>query len=152
MIFIKNEYAFEVIKLINEAKTNIDIMLYQWNYYSYLTDSPIQKLNLAIRSALSRGVPTRILLHAGSPSDHLQKINARTAGIFQSCGAQIKYYFRGGVLHAKCVIIDKRLAIIGSHNYSQRSMKSNIEISVLVDNGNDIRRLNDYFNILWEQS
>lgn len=152
MIFIGKEYASKVAELINNAQTNIDIMMYQWNYYSYISNTPIQKISLAVKYAIARGVNVRVLLHAGSPSDHLLRVNAQMSSNLTKWGASVKFYKRGGILHSKIIIIDKKLAVIGSHNYSKRSMTSNVEISVLVENGEDVKRLLDYFEILWGQS
>lgn len=149
---ISTGYPQIVIPLINNAKTNIDIIMYHWGYYSNQGQSQIQKLNYAIKSAITRGVSVRVLLHPGAPSDHLRAINARTAALLQTNGASIKWGSRSGVIHAKIVLIDKSLAIIGSHNFSHRSMSSNVEIGVVVEGAGEIRKFQEYFDILWGQS
>lgn len=151
MIFIKSEYVNKIIPLISEAKTNIDIAVYQWNYYSYMSNTPIQKLSLAIKDACCRGLSVRVLLHSGSPSDHLLRVNSQMGSRLTSWGAKVKFYKKGGILHTKMILLDKRIAVIGSHNFSKRSMSSNIEVSALVDNGEDIRRLLEYYEVLWSQ-
>ena len=40
--------------------------------------------------------------------------------------------FKGGLLHTKSLLIDKRIAIFGSVNFDQRSLRLNFEISLIV--------------------
>ena len=36
-------------------------------------------------------------------------------------------------LHAKCVVVDERLTLIGSANFTQRGQERNVEAGVLID-------------------
>lgn len=148
-ILIASEYPRVVIPQINQAKTNLDILMYHWGFYSHLSNCDIHKITLAIKSAISRGVPVRVLLHAGNPSDNLRHKNSETASHLQSWGANVKFFKSGGTMHAKLVLIDKTFAICGSHNFSKQSMASNIETSIMLEGSGDIRRLQEYFNLLW---
>jgi cardiolipin synthase len=40
--------------------------------------------------------------------------------------------FHGGLLHTKSLLIDRRIAIFGSVNFDQRSLRLNFEISLIV--------------------
>ena len=148
---ISGDYAARVIPLLEQAKTSLDIFMYQWRWYSYIGGTPVQKVSLAIKSARLRGVPLRVILHAGSPSDHLARLNAQAAAQLKLWGADVKFYKSGGIMHAKMLLIDKTIAIIGSHNFSQRSMVSNIEIGVVVEGSGNIRKFQEYFDLIWGQ-
>ena len=151
-ILIGRDYTTEVIPLIDNAKTNIDILMFQWGYYAHEGGGMIQRLNYAIKSAIIRGVTARVLLHLGGPADKLRHINSDVANHLRSWGAQVKFCSSSGVLHAKVLMIDKTIAVVGSHNFSKRSMGGNVEVSVLVEGGGDIRPLLEYFDMLWRQS
>jgi len=146
-IIIAKEYPEKVIPLLDSAQFEICVMMYYWGYYSYAGKSGVQKINYAIKSALTRGVKVNVILHCGSPVDHLKKINSETYNHLTSWGARVKWNNRGGTCHAKMIIIDKNIAIIGSHNFSKRSMGSNIETSVILEGSGEIRRLYDFFNL-----
>ena len=149
---IARGYTTEVIPLLNNAKTNIDILMYQWGYYSHAGGGLIQKLNYAIKSAIIRGVTVRVLLHLGGPSDNLRRVNSDTANRLRSWGAHVKFCGSSGVLHAKTIIVDRTVAVVGSHNFSKRSMGGNIEVSVLLEGSGDIRPLQEFFDTLWRQN
>ena len=151
-IIINRDYPEKIIPLLNQSKTNIDILMYQWGYYSHLTNCNIQKLTLSIKSAIIRGVTVRVLLHAGSPNDNLRAKNSETFNHLQSWGANVKWYRSGGRLHSKLLMVDKTFAVLGSHNFSKQSMSSNVETSVLVEGSGEIRPLQEYFELLWGQN
>ena len=145
-------YPRIVTPLIDSACTNLDILMYQWRYYSYMGKSNIQGLNYAVKSACARGVPTRVVIHSGGPNDHLSKLNARMAAELTSWGASVKFGSRGGCLHSKMLLIDKTIAVVGSHNFCQRSMSSNIETGVVVEGSGEIRPFLEYFDLIWGQN
>jgi len=149
---IGSEYSEKIIKLIDNSKTDIDILMYHWGFYGGAEDLKIQKLNLSFKSALHRGVNIRALLHSGTPSDGLFSKNRETANHLQSWGAKVKFYKRSGILHSKLLLIDKTIAVLGSHNYSKKSQSSNIEISVVIERSDLIKRLQNYFELLWGQN
>lgn len=151
-IIIGGNYPKKIIPIIEQSKTNIDIFMYYWGFYSSAPFSEIQKITLAIKSAIARGVPVRILLHAGSPSDNLRTKNNETFSHLGAWGANVKFYKSGARLHSKLLLIDKTLAILGSHNFSKQSMSSNVETSVLLEGSGEIRPLQDYFELLWAQN
>jgi PLD-like domain len=51
-------------------------------------------------------------------------------------------------LHAKCVIVDRKAAIITSANFTEAAQRRNIEVGVIVRHEPTIRRLTDYLSSL----
>ena len=51
-------------------------------------------------------------------------------------------------MHAKCVIVDRRICLITSANFTPAAQERNIEIGVLVRDAEQIRRLSEYFDAL----
>ena len=60
--------------------------------------------------------------------------------------------FHGGLLHTKSLLIDKRIAIFGSVNFDQRSLRLNFEISLIVYNEDFCITLQKLINTYLEQS
>jgi len=50
--------------------------------------------------------------------------------------------FKGGLLHTKSLLIDRRIAMFGSVNFDMRSLHLNFEISLLIYNIEFCQRLN----------
>jgi cardiolipin synthase len=60
--------------------------------------------------------------------------------------------FHGGLLHTKSLMIDKRIAIFGSVNFDQRSLRLNFEISLIVYNDNFCAKLDKLIDSYLAQS
>ena len=60
--------------------------------------------------------------------------------------------FHGGLLHTKSLLIDKRIAIFGSVNFDQRSLRLNFEISLIVYNDEFCARLGELIQSYLKQS
>jgi len=149
---INGNYSKIVIPLIKNVKTNFDIVMYQWGYYPYRAKTDIQNLNYEIKAAAKRGVSMRAILHPGNPMDHLMQKNAQMASFLTAWGAQVKFGKRGGCTHAKMILLDKTIAILGSHNLSQRSLSTNVEVGIVIEGSWEIREFQEYFNFIWEQN
>jgi len=60
--------------------------------------------------------------------------------------------FKGGLLHTKSLLIDKRIAIFGSVNFDQRSLRLNFEISLIVYDNHFCADLEQLIQSYLEQS
>ena len=56
----------------------------------------------------------------------------------------------GGVMHAKCLIVDNTAALITSANFTEAAHSRNIEAGVLMRNSHEVVRLRRYFEGLME--
>ena len=55
-------------------------------------------------------------------------------------GARVMLY-TPGMIHAKAVVVDDRMALFGSPNFDLRSLFVNFEVGVVVYSGDDVRRI-----------
>jgi cardiolipin synthase len=60
--------------------------------------------------------------------------------------------FGGGLLHTKSLLVDKRIAIFGSVNFDQRSLRLNFEISLIVYNEDFCVKLQKLIDTYLEKS
>ncbi|HUV42311.1 MAG TPA: phospholipase D-like domain-containing protein [Patescibacteria group bacterium] len=148
---IAQQFPERVIPLINAASTTIDIVMYQWKWYGHESAGGVQKLNLAVLGALRRRVKVRVLLNTESMGHAITKINAKTASHLQMHGAEIKFGQVGVITHAKMLIIDGRILVLGSHNFSKGAFSRNQEASIIVESVDEIKPYRDYFDGLWRQ-
>ncbi|MBN2033991.1 MAG: hypothetical protein JW836_11995 [Deltaproteobacteria bacterium] len=49
------------------------------------------------------------------------------------------------ILHAKCVVADRRTALVSSANFTEAAQTSNIEAGVLITYEPFVRRISEYF-------
>lgn len=147
---IGSDYFNKVYPVIQSATQKIDIVMYEWKWYSHEFAGGVQRLNNALIDRAREKVPVRILMNIESMGHAITKINSRTASFFQQKGIQVKFGQVGVATHAKMVIVDDRFCVVGSHNYSKGSFTRNQECSVLIEGGEAIRPFIDYFKLLWD--
>jgi len=128
-IIIGSEFAKTLIPIIDQAKNEILISVFLWNYYFGEPGCQVQKFNQALIKASQRGV----------------KVKGLTAGIqklrkMSDLGCSIKESNFANKLHNKIIIIDQKWCVIGSHNLTKNALERNYEVSVCFEiDGKDNR-------------
>lgn len=135
---IGKEFPEKVIPLIKAARHTIDIVVYSWWWYPDQIGSAIQRFNNAIVNAAKKGVNVKAMLNDYVTINALlqNKVKARTLETERK-------------MHAKLMIIDNKIAILGSHNYSMSAFTLNYEVSVIIQEEKAVQRLRQFFNNLW---
>ncbi len=135
---IGKEFPRQVIPLIDRATTSIDIIVYDWRWAPDQPGSELQKFNNALVVTARRGVSVRAITNSSEIINILKenKINA-------------KKIFSKNKMHVKLMIIDDKVAIVGSHNYSMSAFTTNFEVSLIAQNEETIKRLKIFFTNLW---
>lgn len=146
-----SDYPKVVTPLVHAATTSIDILMYQWRWYGHESAGGVQKLNLAVCAAAHRGVKVRVLMNVESMGHAITRINTRTAGFLERAGCVVKFGQVGVATHAKMLIIDNRVLVLGSHNFSKGAFSRNQEASIVVEGRKDIVAYREYFKSLWDQ-
>jgi cardiolipin synthase len=126
-------------RLFAEAKDEILITAYSVTYAEELI-IPL------LRGALERGV--RVCITVNKLDEQPTSLRApllRLRNEFPFFDIRSYEGEPASDLHAKLIVIDRRVAIVGSSNLTRRAMKDNIEIALLVRGpaANDVARLFD---------
>ena len=148
---IATDYPKIITPLLNGAQQTIDVVMYEWKWYTHENAGGVEKFNLAFQAAARRGVKIRVLLNIESMGHAITKINSRTMQYLKLAGVDVKFGQIGVATHAKMLIIDQRVLVLGSHNISKGSFSRNQEASIVVEGGEAIRPYIDYFELLWSQ-
>ncbi|WP_353431752.1 cardiolipin synthase [Polynucleobacter sp. MWH-UH23A] len=94
---------------------------------------PDDGLIQALMAAAGRGVRVTLIVPKLNDSTLVAWSSKSFYSDLMGAGVQIAE-FHGGLLHTKSLLIDKRIAIFGSVNFDQRSLRLNFEISLIVYN------------------
>lgn len=135
---IGKEFPKKVIPLIEQAKTSIDIVVFDWRWYPQDPGNPVQLFNQAIVRACRRGVKVRVIAN-----------NNEIISTLKSLGVQAKKLLTKNLVHSKLMLIDGETAIMGSHNYTQSAFTMNFEVSTILKGREELQRFVDYFNNLF---
>ena len=135
---ISNKFPAAVIPLIEQSKTKISILVFDWRWYPQDIGSSIQLFNNAIIRKASQGVKIKAILRENTTARILKENNVK---------AKIKDFDR--LIHTKLMLIDEEITIIGSHNYTKNAFEKNLECSILVFSKKLNKELSVYFENLW---
>ena len=132
---IGEQFPKKVIPLIEDAKTSIAIIVYNWYWYPDEIGTQIQLFNNAIVRANNRGVEVRVCVQ-----------ERKIAEILKQAGIRVKKIDSSKTLHSKLMIIDNDITIVGSHNYTKNAFDINYEASVILRDTKTARKFKEYFN------
>lgn len=129
-----------VIPLIESAKEKIDIVVFDWRWYGADPGASVQLFNQTIVRAVRRGVKIRAITNARDIIDILNKQ-----------GIEAKKIISKKLMHAKLMIIDEKIAVTGSHNYTMSAFELNDELSIICDQEDYKTEFKCYFETLWQR-
>ena len=135
VVILANEsFLPALIKSIDEAQNEILISLFSFKAGKHKNSYPDQIAN-HLAQAVKRGVKVYIVLETSDkPSEELSMQNRKTGNFLQSRGVTVFYDSPRRTTHTKLIVIDQKLVLLGSHNFTQSALKYNNEISVLLKN------------------
>jgi len=139
ILIIGNEFSKKVIPLIEQAKSSIFIIVYDWRWYPDQIGSAIQKFNNAIIASSRKGKKVKVITNRPYINKILLQLDIKTKKIHSK-----------KTLHTKLMIIDNKIAILGSHNYTMNAFTINHEISIILQDEQIVKRLILYFENLWQ--
>ena len=94
--------------------------------------APDPPLLNAIVAAARRGVSLTIVFPRRNDSRMVGAISRAYYPVLSEAGVRI-HEFSGGLLHAKTIVVDDRLVLVGSSNMDRRSLDLNFENNVLLE-------------------
>jgi cardiolipin synthase A/B len=133
--------AAAVIDLIEQARHEILLVS-----FATQTNSGI---SASLHAASARGVAITLLAerHADNPGYAPAEI------LFPGLDATFLYWPaaqrpQGAALHAKVIVVDDRIALVGSANLTSRAMEANLECGILIRGGPQPRAIRDHIAAL----
>lgn len=123
------------IRLIKDAKASITI---ETPYFL-----PGFLLRKALMDAAQRGVHTNIILPRNSDVTLIDILRNKYFGMLYKSGVNILFYELNN-LHAKMMLVDKKVFAIGSSNFDYRSFRYMYEIMLLGENKDICKQVNTH--------
>jgi phosphatidylserine/phosphatidylglycerophosphate/cardiolipin synthase-like enzyme len=150
---IKDQEYFPLAeKAIKEATRSIKVIVFEMGYYP---DYPLSPSNILIQNLIAaqrRGVEVKVILEVSDWNKRVTEKNKYAGKILSKNGVKVIYDSPKVTTHAKLIIVDSSLAILGSNNWTYYSLTQNKELSVLLSSPSLIGELEEYFDSLWEKS
>lgn len=141
----RGAYYKELQEVLKNAEKSISVMMYLITYKGRLRQPADKLVNLLV-DAHERGVEVKVLLES-STEEFVTQANRRAAAYLKKKGVDVRIYPVYPIMHAKLVIIDGYISIVGSHNWTLASTRSNVESSVLIKSERIAHQYEKYFKI-----
>lgn len=135
---IGKEYGTHLVKCIDDAKRNIDLVVYDWRVYPDRPYHPVSLFNQALIRAVRRGVRVRALVNSIVFVKYLNEL-----------GIEARTLKNARVLHSKLIMIDNKDLAIGSHNFTSNAFSVNLETSIYIEDCPVIERYRQFFENLY---
>jgi phosphatidylserine/phosphatidylglycerophosphate/cardiolipin synthase-like enzyme len=133
-------------KMIHEAKTSIQVMMFEMGYYDQYPNTPSNLLIKELIDAKKRGVRVEVILEVKEGKDRTTERNRHTGKILSEGGVEVIYDPLFKTTHAKLMVVDGELTLLGSTNWTYYALTNNNEASVLIRSKEVARELLDYFS------
>jgi cardiolipin synthase len=128
-----------MVSMIQEAEHSI------WIVTPYFIPDEVLLRSLIVKARAGK----QVTLITPRRSDHLITDLARVHYLRELCraGGQVRFW-SPGMLHAKALIIDDRLALLGSANFDFRSLFVNFEIGVVIHTAPEVAKIRQWAEAL----
>lgn len=148
---IKNEeYLAAAQGILGLARQRVDIGTYKFEMSQRIDARPLNSLIDILYALANNKVLVRVLLNTTGARSGLTKINEHAAQVLKQHGIVVRTLPDRRCQHAKILLVDGCLGIIGSHNWSPRSMTDNFEVSVVIQGPQYLARLQAHFEKVWK--
>lgn len=150
---VRNEQYLGVAhRLLDLCKESVDICTYKFEFSKRADARGLNHLIDKISRLAKSGTRVRVLLDTTRKRSGLTKINEYAAGRLRKSGIKTRTLPDRRCQHAKLLLVDNSLGLIGSHNWSPKSMTENFEVSVLIQNAGLLQDIQAHFDKIWESS
>ena len=145
-VVIDAQYFQIAKKMIQEAKSTIQVMMFEMGYYEKYAGTPSNLLIKELIDAKKRGVKVEVILEVKEGADRTTERNRHTGKILSNGGVEVIYDPLFKTTHTKLMVVDGHLTLMGSTNWTHSALTNNNEVSVLVRSKEVAKELIDYFN------
>jgi len=148
---VNDEYADVLLKEINNAKKSIHIVMYSSKFYE--TNNSVRQIEDALITAKKRGVDVKIILDQSKWSGQITSVSKNNEVVkeyLEQNGIKVKFDSMKKTTHVKMIIIDKKIVLIGSTNWTYSALERNNEANVLIKDEGIAKYFTNYFNFLWK--
>lgn len=138
-LIVGKEYTKKLLGVIEQATTSISILMFVWKWRTRDPQSDISLINQAILRASRRGVKVSVFCNFKGMAEHLNTL-----------GIHAKAWQKTKLMHAKGVLVDDKILVLGSHNLTEPAVNFNVEVSALLIDEDVCKAFRRYFDYLWQ--
>ena len=145
------DYFIHVHNSFGNARKSIHVVMFEMRYYSQYPDSHANQFLEDLVAAKKRGVDVKVILEGGESymGDDFTEKQERAKEYLEKNGVEVKLDHKNKTTHAKLIIVDGEVVILGSTNWSHYGIDKNHEANVLINSKELAKDFEEYFKRLW---
>ncbi len=140
VVVTDREYYSKVSELLAGAQESIHMVMFSANYQAQYSDSSVTLLLGDLVAARNRGVDVSVVM------DSWPEGNDKAVNYLTKNNVPARLITFSGTTHSKLIIIDGRIVVVGSTNWSYHSIDKNHEANVVINDGRIAREFEEYFS------
>jgi phosphatidylserine/phosphatidylglycerophosphate/cardiolipin synthase-like enzyme len=144
-ILSDNEYLPFLQKIIENAQTEIKIATFKAEICEATRGKSLKLLFETIIKKAKQGLKIKLLLNWNDERKSVARTNFLVMEALSDAGTEVKHLRSNRCCHAKIVLVDKSICIIGSHNLSVRSCHNNFEVSIFTSDQETVNTINNIY-------
>jgi phosphatidylserine/phosphatidylglycerophosphate/cardiolipin synthase-like enzyme len=143
-VITDRDYYPKVSELLAEADESIHIVMFSFSYQSnpQYADSNVNKLVAQLVAAKNKGIDVQVIM------DDWYDHNMKSAKHLESNNIPVKILRIDGATHDKLIIIDGKVVVVGSTNWSHYAIDKNHEANVAIRDERIAQEFEEYFSTL----
>ncbi|NXX22232.1 PLD6 hydrolase, partial [Podargus strigoides] len=126
-----------LLRHVLSARRSLDLCLFAFS-------SP--QLGRAVQLLHQRGVRVRVVTDA-----QYMELRGSQIGLLRHTGIQVRHDQESGYMHHKFAIVDRRMLITGSLNWTTQAIQSNRENVLVMEDTEYVKPFLDEFEKIWEE-
>ncbi len=151
-LLIAREYLSRVPAILENARFSIKVVQFVMQLKGKSARMSSRELGIKLAAKVRDGVRVQALLNSAGGGWRAPALNRQAAQWLKERGVEVRTLGASRTCHAKMLIIDGEIAIVGSHNWTPYALERNFEVSILVRDPNCVGRLARHFDELWKAS
>lgn len=151
-IIRNEEFLTSALGILAKAKRSVILCTYKFEVSQSPDSRNLNDLIKTLFHLVGLGINIRVLLNIARTRSGLTRINKIAARALQEHNIEVRTLPDYRCQHAKMLIVDGWLGIVGSHNWSPRSMTDNFEVSVELSGPEYFQEILKHFEMIWERS
>lgn len=149
MILHDQDFITEAKKLIESAEHSIDISTFKAEFSKKSRGSKLALFFAAIAAKRRKNVRVRFLLAWNSGQYMTPSVNKNAIQNLKRSDIEVHVLRRNRCCHSKIIIVDRKKAIVGSHNLSVGSIRRNFEVSYLIEDPQHVKDLQSIYDTVY---
>lgn len=143
-------------KAIQEARKSVYMVMYQVSLRPHNKNSQVHSLVSELVKAHERGVDVKVILDQNIDFVGRRNIdewmaegkNSYCFKVLKEAGVDVRYDNLSTYTHAKAIVVDNEIIIMGSSNWSESAFNKNAEVNLLIRSKDLAEEILEYFKTI----